>query len=74
MNTIITERTNPNVRHKIQGIYLCEKLNKHMKWKKKFGSNFLIYYLIFRVIKYVYYYRLQQKTSSEIWGRVTAII
>ena len=35
MNTIITYRTNPNVRHKIKGILLAEKLNKHIAWKKQ---------------------------------------
>jgi hypothetical protein len=34
MNDIITQRTNPNIRFKIQGIILCEKLNKHLLWKK----------------------------------------
>ena len=34
MNTVITQRTNPNVRFKIQGIFLCEKLNQHLEWKK----------------------------------------
>ena len=35
MNTIITGRTNPNVRHKIKGIMLAEKLNRHIAWKKQ---------------------------------------
>ena len=35
MNAIITHRTNPNVRHKIKGILLAEKLNKHIAWKKQ---------------------------------------
>jgi hypothetical protein len=34
MNAIITERTTPNIRFKIQGIILCEKLNRHLLWKK----------------------------------------
>lgn len=34
MNVIITHRTNPNVRFKIQGLILCEKLNRHLLWKK----------------------------------------
>jgi len=34
MNAIITERTTPNIRFKIQGIILCEKLNSHLLWKK----------------------------------------
>lgn len=33
MNSIINGRTNPNIRHKIQGLYLCQKLNTHMKWR-----------------------------------------
>jgi len=35
MNAIRTHRTNPNVRHKIKGILLAEKLNKHIAWKKQ---------------------------------------
>jgi hypothetical protein len=35
MNAIIIHRTNPNVRHKIKGILLAEKLNKHISWKKQ---------------------------------------
>ena len=35
MNSIITGRTNPNVRHKIRGIMLAEKLNRHIAWKKQ---------------------------------------
>ena len=35
MNSIIIHRTNPNVRHKIKGILLAEKLNKHIAWKKQ---------------------------------------
>jgi hypothetical protein len=40
MNTIITHRTNPNVRFKIQGVILCEKLNKHLEWKKHMDAVF----------------------------------
>ena len=59
MNDIIYHRTTPAIRHKIQGIYLCQKLNKHMIFKKKIGSNFLIYYFFYLIIKYVCYHRLQ---------------
>ena len=59
MNITINKLTNPNIRHKIQGIYLCQKLNKHMIFKKKIGSNFLIYYFFYLIIKYVCYHRLQ---------------
>lgn len=49
MNEIITQRTNPNVRFKIQGIYLCEKLNKHLLWKKKADIIYWILLLIIRI-------------------------
>jgi len=42
MNTIISGRTNPNVRHTIKGVYLCEKLNAHMTWKKKADVLYLV--------------------------------
>ena len=74
MNTIITGRTNPNVRHKIQGIYLCQKLNTHMKWKKKFGLKFYSIYFLYLIIKYVCYSRIQQTTGEETWGGYTAFI
>jgi len=35
MNAIIRGRTNPNVRHLIKGILLCEMLNKHLREKQK---------------------------------------
>ena len=35
MNSIIIGRTNPNVRHKIKGILLAKKLNRHIEWKKQ---------------------------------------
>jgi len=68
MNTIITKRTNPNVRHMIKGLILCEKLNKHVKLKKKFGQDFYTIYFLYLIIKYVRHNRAQQKTSSEIQG------
>ena len=87
MNTTINKLTNPNVRHTIKGIFLCEKLNKHLIWKKNFGSNFYGFYFILMIIKYVlrkrtatngdatlYNNRLQQTTSKETWGGITAII
>jgi hypothetical protein len=74
MNTTINKLTNPNVRHTIRGIYLCEKLNKHLNWKKNFGSKFLVYYFFYLIIKYVCYSRIQQATGKETWGRITAII
>lgn len=51
MNTIITGRTNPNVRHTIRGIYLCEKLNKHLLWKKKAD---IIYWIIIIIIRMLF--------------------
>lgn len=33
MNRIISGKTNPKIRFQIQGIILCEKLNRHLKWK-----------------------------------------
>jgi len=48
MNTIITKRTNPEIRFKLQGIFLCEKLNKHILWKKKAD---VIYYILILVIR-----------------------
>jgi len=74
MNTIITGRTNPNVRHTIKGIYLCQSLNKHMKWKKKLGVNFYAIYILFLIIKYVSYNRLEQKSSEKVRGGITAFI
>ena len=35
MNKIINGLTNPNVRHLLKGIHLCEKLNKHLKEKQQ---------------------------------------
>lgn len=51
MNEIITQRTNPNVRFKIQGIYLCEKLNKHLIRKKKAD---IIYWIIIIIIRMLF--------------------
>lgn len=48
MNKTINKLTNPNVRHTIRGIYLCEKLNKHLLWKKKAD---IIYWIITIVIR-----------------------
>ena len=50
MNDIITQRTTPNIRFKIQGIYLCEKLNKHLIWKKKAD---IIYWIIIVIIQII---------------------
>ena len=33
MNIIITGRTSPKIRFQIQGVILCEKLNRHLLWK-----------------------------------------
>lgn len=33
MNAIVTGRTSPKIRFQIQGIILCEKLNRHLLWK-----------------------------------------
>jgi hypothetical protein len=41
MNDIITKRTNPSARFKIQGVLLGEKLTKHLN-KKKLMNQFLI--------------------------------
>lgn len=49
MNTIY-QRTTPAIRFKIQGIYLCEKLNKHLLLKKKAEILFLILLLIIRIV------------------------
>ena len=73
MNTIY-QRTTPSIRFKIQGIYLCEKLNKHMIWKKNMGINFYIFYFFCLIIKYVCYNRLHKTTTEEIWGRISVII
>jgi hypothetical protein len=35
MNDIIRGRTNPNIRHLIKGVLLCEMLNKHLREKQK---------------------------------------
>jgi len=35
MNDIIRGRTNPNIRHLIKGILLCEMLNKHLQEKQR---------------------------------------
>ena len=51
MNNVITGRTMPNIRFKIQGILLCEKLNKHLKERK----SKTILYIILSIIKYVCY-------------------
>ena len=74
MNITINKLSTPNIRHKIQGIFLCEKLNKHLIQKNNIGTNFYGLYIFLRIIKYVYNHRLQQKTSEEIGGRITAII
>jgi hypothetical protein len=74
MNTTINKLTNPNVRHTIKGIYLCEKLNKHLTLKKNTGHNLYLFYFLYLIIKYVCYNRLQQTTSEKTWGRFTAII
>ena len=74
MNEIITGRTNPNVRHTIRGIYLCQKLNTHMKWKKKCGLNFYSIYIFIYIINYVCHSAIQQRKGKEIGGRITAII
>lgn len=34
MNNIIRGRTNPNIRHLLKGILLCEMLNTHLARKK----------------------------------------
>jgi hypothetical protein len=70
MNNVITGRTTPNIRFKIQGILLCEKLNKHLKERK----SKTILYIILSIIKYVCYSRIQQTTGEETWGGITAII
>lgn len=49
MNDIITQRTNPNIRFKLQGIFLCEKLNKHLLWKKKADIIYWILILVVRI-------------------------
>jgi hypothetical protein len=41
-------RTNPAVRYKIQGLYLCERMNKFLKWKKNAD---IIYYIILEILK-----------------------
>jgi len=74
MNTIITGRTNPNVRHLIKGVILCEKLNKHMKLKNKFGQDFYTIYFLYLIIKYVRHNKAQQRSGSEIKGGTTSII
>jgi len=51
---IITGRTNPAVRYKIQGLYLCERMNKFLKWKKNAD---IIYYIILKILKIL---RLEQ--------------
>ena len=48
MNNIMIGRTNPSVRYKIQGLYLCERLNKFLKWKKNAD---IIYYIILSFVK-----------------------
>jgi hypothetical protein len=48
MNDIIIGRTNPAVRFKIQGLYLCERMNKFLKWKK---NGDIIYYIILEIFK-----------------------
>ena len=53
MNTMINKLTNPNVRHTIRGIYLCEKLNKHLIQKSNIGVNFYVLYFFYLIIKYV---------------------
>lgn len=35
MNDIIRGRTNPNIRHLIKGVLLCEMLNKHLREKQR---------------------------------------
>ncbi len=64
----------PNVRFKIQGIHLCEKLNKHLKWKMNTGTNFYLLYFFCIIIKYVCYKRIQQAIREKNWGRITAFI
>ena len=51
MNDIITGRTNPIVRFKLQGIFLCEKLNKHLLWKQKADILYKIILSILGIIK-----------------------
>jgi len=48
MNNIMIGRTNPAVRFKIQGLYLCERMNKFLKWKKNAD---IIYYIILEIFK-----------------------
>jgi len=48
MNDIMIGRTNPAVRYKIQGLYLCERMNKFLKWKKNAD---IIYYIILEILK-----------------------
>jgi len=51
MNDIITGRTNPIVRFKLQGVFLCEKLNKHLLWKQKANILYKIILFILGIIK-----------------------
>jgi hypothetical protein len=50
MNSIIYKRTTPKIRHQIQGIYLCEKLNKHLKERY---SNFIIIYYFIKIVFFI---------------------
>jgi hypothetical protein len=51
MNTIITGRTNPNIRFKLQGVHLCERLNSFLQWKKQAD---VIYFILLQIIILLY--------------------
>jgi len=74
MNTIITGKTNPAIRFKIQGIYLCRKLNKHLIVKRTTITIIYILYLICLIINDVSNNRLQSEPSEETWGQYTTFI
>jgi len=79
MNTIITGRTEPAIRYKMQGIYLCQKLNKHLSIKKsrmniemiRETCQYLILFLFF-IINDLQNYKLQPRESKETGSQYTA--
>lgn len=51
MNYIIYKGTNPKVRFQIQGIYIGQKLNKHLKER---NFNFIIIYYFVNIIRVMF--------------------
>jgi len=70
MNSIY-QRSIPAIRFKIQGIHLCEKLNKHISWKRKAD---VLMYIILKILESNYKVEKKYQIKHDQGLRITAII